>query len=127
MIRRRLVGRLVQRIAAVGAAVAVAFSGGLGAPSAALATQTHVFCSGCLIFDQNYVADFYSFFLTLVYGHYLGTGTRLMGATAAGFDWVYNNNTVTHGFNGTHYTSGEVANFSGYGQITANAHDDYNG
>jgi hypothetical protein len=115
--------RAKQRLAVSMGALAVLACTLAVAPAARAAS--YPWCSSCSILNGTYQQDPSAFNLTLVYGHYLGVGDRLMGASAVGFAWIQGTNEVSHGFDGSHHTSGQVENISGYSYITVNAHVDY--
>jgi hypothetical protein len=101
----------------------VAVAGGVFAVASPAQAGTNTFCNGCQVYTIK--TDPSAFYLTLVYGHYIGSGDRYMGAGAVGFGMQYGYNEVTHGFDGSHNTSGQVANEDVYSYITVNAHVDY--
>lgn len=112
--RARLVGALCA------AAIVLGCFAALPASSSA---ATYHFCSGCQIYDER--ADTAWRTLTLSYVNYIGTGNRLLGASAMGYSYLYGTNTATHGFNGSCCKVAIVGNFSGYTYVTSNAHANY--
>jgi hypothetical protein len=113
-----------RRMGAVAATIGVVASLLVGAQTAS-ADQSY-YCTSCQIVD--YVTDDWQGYLTMVYGHYLGSGDRYMEAVAnpwGGAAYAYNE--VAYHADGSRVGWGTVINTSGHSWITSNAHDDFNG
>lgn len=120
----RSVPRLPSRRAALIVALLVVLTAAVLHTALAYAGTAN-WCSSCTEKIMVVKPDPNGYYITGEYNHYLGTGTRLIAAGAAGLGtWATGYNEVFHAYAGNTWTNGEVLNESDH-DITANAHTDF--